>query len=166
MISKKAIRNSLEPTVIKSKKVKRKRKPMTEEQRAAAAERLAVARAKRQVTNTTVHPDVQALPDDNPLSMVNAKRYLKAAREKLSSIRSQKDAKESSARMEYQITENYVKNLQIYLRDGVYLDHRYGEKREGSVVSVCVTPSYDKDGNILRSHGVYYSDIDKVWGVD
>lgn len=166
MISKKAIRNSLDPTVIKSKKVKRKRKPMTEEQRKAAAERLAVARAKRQVTHTSVHPDVQALPEDHNLSMVNAKLYLKEAKEKLASIRSQKDAKESSSRMEYQVTENYIKNLQIYLRDGVYLDHRYGEKREGAVSPKCVTYAYDKDGNIKRSHGVYYPDIDKVWGID
>lgn len=166
MISKKAIRNSLEPTVIKTKKVKRKRKPMTEEQRKAAVERLARAREQRQVTNTTVHPDVQLLPDDHYLSMVNAKKYLKAAKEKLNSIRAQKDAKESSSRLEYQITQNYIKNLQIYLRDGVYLDHRYGEKREGVVSPICHTHAHDEDGNIKRSHGVYYPDINQVWGIE
>ena len=148
----------------KAVKPRRKRKPMTEEQRAAAVERLAKARAARApAKNTNVHPRVQELPDDHPLSLVNTKAILKEWREKLSSIRQQKDSKDSVQRMEYQITENYVKNLQVWIRDGVWLDHKYGPKRANTMTYICYAPSYKKDGTIDRVQGTYYSDIGAVW---
>ena len=59
-------------------KPKKKRKPMTEEQRKAAAERLAVARAKKAPSqNTSIHPSVLALPDDHYLSYKNVKGWIK-----------------------------------------------------------------------------------------
>jgi len=145
-------------------KTRRKRKPMTEEQRAAAAERLAAARAKRSKGKTpNAHPDVLALDPEHPLSYKNTKENLKFWKEKLSSIRKQKDSKEASHRTEFQIAENYVKNLQIWIRDGVYLDHKYGKTRESVMEYVCLTPAMNKDGTIKRTQGVYYPDIDKVW---
>jgi predicted Ser/Thr protein kinase len=54
-------------------------------------------------------------------------------KDKLKSIKHQKDAKESSLRMEYQTTENYVKNLKIYIKDSVWCDHRYGERMENKM---------------------------------
>ena len=56
------------------KNIKRpkKRKPMTEEQRQAAAERLAKAReAKGPAQYKNIHPDVVALPDEHYLSLKN-----------------------------------------------------------------------------------------------
>ena len=62
----------------KAPKVRKKRKPMTEEQRKAAAERLAVARAKKAPSqNTSIHPSVLALPDDHYLSYKNVKGWIK-----------------------------------------------------------------------------------------
>ena len=56
------------------KKLRKKRKPMTEEQRAAAIERLSKARAARGITGTkNVHPDVLALPEDHPLAYAKVK---------------------------------------------------------------------------------------------
>lgn len=148
----------------KPKKVRKKRKPMTEEQRAAAVERLAKARAARApAKNTHVHPRVQELPDDHPLSLVKSKEILKEWKEKLSSIRGQRESKNSSERMEYQITENYVKNLQIWIKDGVWLDHKYGPKRANTMTYVCYAPSYKEDGTIDRVQGTYYPDIGQVW---
>lgn len=124
------------------KKIRKKRKPMTEEQKAAAVERLAKARAARGVTGTkNVHPDVLALPEDHPLAYAKVKQWLNYNKDKLKSIKHQKDAKESSLRMEYQTTENYVKNLKIYIKDNVWCDHRYGEKMENKMEWLTVVPA-------------------------
>lgn len=148
----------------KPTKVKRKRKPMTPEQKIAAAERLALARAKRNIgKEPNAHPRVLAFDPDHPLSYVNSKAILKEWREKLKSIRHQKDAKDSKQRQEYQIAEAYVKNLGIWIRDGVWCDHKYGAARQNTMEYVCIAPAKDKDGNVKRDVGTYYPDIRAVW---
>ena len=148
----------------KDTKVKRKRKPMTPEQRAAASERLAVARSKRApAKNSSVHPDVLALPEEHPVSYVKVKEWLKYNTELLSGLRSQKDSKESKQRQEFQVTEAYVKNLKIYIKDGVWLDHRFGKLMESSTSTVCLALSYAADGNVVRSIGTFYPDIGVEW---
>ena len=127
---------------IKPPKPRKKRKPMTEEQRAAAIERLAKARAARGITGTkNVHPDVLALPDDNALSYVKVKEWLTYNQDYLKSIKGQRDSKDSKERMEYQIVENYVKNLRVYIRDNVWLDHRYGKKMENKMEWIVIAPA-------------------------
>jgi hypothetical protein len=124
------------------KKPRKKRKPMTEEQRAAAVERLAKARAARGITGTkNVHPDVLALPDDNPLSYVKVKEWLQYNKEYLKSIKGQKDSKDRDERREFQVVQNYVKNLKIYIRDNVWCDHRYGKKMENKMEWVVIVPA-------------------------
>ena len=131
---------------IKPPKPRRKRKPMTEEQRAAAAERLAQARLARGITGTkNVHPDVLALPDDHPLAYAKVKEWLKYNQDLLKSIKSQKDSTDSKQRMEYQVTENYVKNLKVYIRDNVWLDHRYGKLMENQMEWLTVVPAGDNN---------------------
>ena len=151
-------------TTPKPTKQRRKRKPMTEEQRAAAIERLALARSKKKpAKNINVHPDVLALPEDHELSYEKVKGWLKHNKDKLSAIKSQAESKESSHRQEYQTLVAYVKNLQTYIKDGVWNDSRYGENREQQMEWRCIAPAYDKKGNIKRTNNVYYSDIDTVW---
>ena len=104
------------------------------DQKQKARENLAKARAaKGPPKNTSVHPDVLALPDDHPLSAVKVKAWLKYNQDKLKSIKAQKDSKDSKQRMEYQITETYVKNLKTYLKDNVWNDHRFGERMENKM---------------------------------
>ena len=111
-------------------KARKPRKPMSEEQRAAAAERLALARAKKKpAENSSIHPDVAALPDDHILSAKTVKEWIKYNKEQLSSIRSYKDDSDSKRRMEYQTLETYIKNLNTYLSTGTWLDSRYGRDR-------------------------------------
>jgi hypothetical protein len=115
---------------------------MTEEQRAAAAERLAKARAARGITGTkSVHPDVLALPEDNPLSYNNVKEWLDFNNDKLKSIKHQEKSSDTNERREFQVTQTYVKNLRVYLKDNVWLDHRYGKLMENKVQWAIVTPS-------------------------
>ena len=122
--------------------MKKKRKPMTEEQRAAAVERLAKARAARGITGTkNVHPDVLALPEDHVLSYKNVKEWLDYNKDFLKSIKTQKDSKDRDERREFQVVENYIKNLRIYIKDNVWCDHRYGKKMENKMEWVTVVPA-------------------------
>ena len=115
---------------------------MSEEQRAAAVERLAKARAARGVTGTkNVHPDVLALPDDHVLSYKNVKEWLEYNKNYLKSIKIQKESKDRDERREFQVVENYVKNLRIYIKDNVWCDHRYGKKMENKMEWVTVVPA-------------------------
>ena len=69
------------------KKVRKRRKPMSDEQRAAAAERLAVAREKRFAKNPpkykNVHPSVLAKPDEDTFSLKNVRQWIKTQKELL-----------------------------------------------------------------------------------
>ena len=75
------------------KKVRKRRKPMSEEQRAAAAERLAIAREKRLRENPpkykNVHPSVLAKPDDDTFSLKNVRQWIKTQKELLKKHRNQ-----------------------------------------------------------------------------
>ena len=124
------------------KKPRKKRKPMTEEQRAAAVERLAKARAAKGITGTkNVHPDVLSLPEDHPLSYGKVKEWLEYNKDHLKSIKQQATSKDSKERQEFQTTQNYVKNLGTYIRDNVWCDHRYGKTMEHKMEWVTVIPS-------------------------
>ena len=82
-------------------KPKKKRKPMTEEQRKAAAERLAIARSKKTPSeNTSIHPKVFALPDEHYLSAKKVKEWIRINKEQMSMYRTQmrKDVKGARAR--------------------------------------------------------------------
>lgn len=130
----------------KPKKLRKKRKPMTEEQRAAASERLAKARAARGITGTkNVHPDVLALPEDHPLSYAKVKGWLKYNSEYLKSIKQQKDSKDTNERREYQVVETYVKNLRIYIKDNVWCDHKYGQKMENTMEYITIAHAGEKN---------------------
>ena len=73
------------------KPIKRKRK-MTEEQRAAAAERLAKARAARGPSkNLSVHESIRDLPDDHALAPKKVKAWIREQQLKLRSMKSMKN---------------------------------------------------------------------------
>ena len=60
------------------KKIRRRRKPLTEEQKAERRERLKKAReAKAPPKYVTVAPSVRALPDDHYLSLAKVRGWLK-----------------------------------------------------------------------------------------
>ena len=147
---------------VEVKKPRKKRKPMTEEQRAAAAERLAKAREARmekQGGPKNVHPDVLALPDDDALSVKNVRSWIKTQKELLSAARRDERANVKGATAKVAQHEGYIRSLERYIRDGVYTDMFWGEHQQNRMKQVCLYPAYDKDGNIKRSAGVYYTDL-------
>ena len=140
-------------------KTRKRRKPMTKEQRAAAAERLAKARAaKGESKNLSLHKDIRNLEEDHPISPTKVKKWLKSNKEALAAAK--KDAKtDKKANARVGELETYVTNMERYLRTGVWLDLFYGENQEHRVRRKVTTLAYDKDGNVKREVGVIYPDI-------
>lgn len=154
-----------------TKTTRKRRKPMSEEQKAAAAERLRIAREKRLAENPpvykSIHPDVLALDDDHPWHHLKVKEWIKTQKNLLAAEKQNlrgKDSKGSLAKVAS--IEGYIRNLDNYLKSGTYLDLFWGEFAENKVMQVCHNYAYDKEGNRKRTHGVYYADINAVWGVD
>ena len=142
------------------KKIRKPRKAMSDEQRQAASERLAKARAAKGPAKNTMHPEeIRKIPDDETFSIHNVKQWLVNQKELLSSMREYKDSKEPAERARYFATEAYVGNLDNYLRTGVYSDLFYGINGTNKVTYVSAGMAYYVDGTPKRSVGVMYSDI-------
>jgi hypothetical protein len=148
----------------------RKKRQMTEEQRQAASERLAKAREKRLKENPpqykNIAPNVLALTEDDDLNMNNVKKWIKTQRELASRYKREakqgiKDAEAKQIR-----AENYARNMANYLENGVWLDMYWGEFGQNKIGYVCKRLAYDSEGNPKRTYGVFYPDINKIWGVD
>ena len=150
-----------------AKKTIRKRKPLTEEQKAERRERLAEARKKRGPSeHKSIHPDVPR-EDDHPLGLKNVRKWIKINKEEVSSLRAQlkREPNDRTARARFSELDVYVQNLESYLRSGTYLDFRYGENMEGRVKRVCRVMAYHWEksdpylGMIKRDVGVIYPDV-------
>ena len=152
------------PVVVK--KVRKKRKPMSEEQRKAAAERLAKAREARlekQGGPKNVHPDVLALPEDDALSLKNVRSWIKTQKELLTAARSEERANVKGAIAKRLSHEGYIRNLETYIRTGTYNDMFYGEHQQNRIRSMCVVPAYHPDGTQKRSYGCFYPDLGGIY---
>jgi hypothetical protein len=146
--------------MVDRKKIRKPRKPMSDEQRQAASERLAKARAAKGPAKNTMHPEeIRKIPDNETFSIHNVKQWLVNQKELLSSMREYKDSKEPAERARYSATEAYVSNLDNYLRTGVYSDLFYGMNGTNKVKYVCASMAYYTNGTPKRSVGVVYQDI-------
>ena len=142
----------------------RKKRKMTDEQKAAAAERLAKAReAKKPAAMLTVHETLRHIPDTDPFAPARVRGWIKNQSLMLKSMKSMKDSKDAKERAAYLDTEVYLANLQAYLRTGVYMDHRWGAERQHKVSHRCVAMAYHRDGTPKRTVGVWYPDIGEVY---
>ena len=122
-------------------KIKRRRKPMTPEQKAAAVERLAKAReAKGPAQHQNIHPEVLARPDDHFLSLKNVRSWIKSNKEQLSSLRGEVRRDVKGAKAKLADCEGYIRNLQYYLRHGDYCDDRYGAYQEKRIKWKTIVP--------------------------
>ena len=149
----------------KPKKVRKKR-IMTEEQKQAARDRLAKARANRgPSTNKLIAENVRNLPDEDKLSLKNVRPWLKENKELLASMRSFKDSKDSKERLSYQRVETYVSNMEAYLRSGVWLDLFYGSQQQNKIKQRFALNgmAYYANGKPKRTVGVWYEDLAQEW---
>ena len=119
------------------KKVRRKRKPMTEEQRVAAAERLAIAREKRFKKNPpkykNVHPSVLAKPEDHTFSLKNVRQWIKTQKGLLQKYKSDVRTNVKGAIAKVASTEGYIRHCETYLNSGCWIDNFCGEYQETKV---------------------------------
>lgn len=145
---------------VKPKYKYRKKRNLTDEQKAAAVERLAKARdSKGPSQNTQIAEEVRLLPDEHTFSLKNVRSWIKSAKEHLQAMKGMATSKEGSDRAQYLAAESYVSNLEQYLRTGTYTDHRYGEIGASKVKYVCRGMAYYADGTPKRTVGVVYPDI-------
>ena len=149
-------------------KTRKKRKPMSEEQRAAAAKRLEKARAKRAEKNPNygqsgIHFALQNLPDEHHAHPKKVKQWIKTQKELASAERVgvRQGIKGAVARLANH--EGYIRNCQKYLRDGDWVDNFFGEHQEKRVKWRCVAMAYDEKGNPKRRPGTYYPDMGMVY---
>jgi hypothetical protein len=155
---------ALDQLGIKIKKPRKRRKPMTEEQRLAAVERLKKAREARVPSkNNSVHEDIRDLPDDHPLNPTAVKGWIKDHKAQLVTMKSKRESSDWKERLDYQTKSNYISNMETYLRTGNWLDARWGEKQEFKIQTICYRVAYDDKGNIKRNVGTWYIDMREVY---
>lgn len=156
-------RNDVKGTItgeVKPVKKPRKKRKLTDEQRAAFAERMKKAReARGPAKNLSIDASIRDLPSEHPLHPEKVKNWLKYQKDVFKSIRHLKDSKDASERNLYNDTETYIFNLQRYLNDGIWRDHRYGEEKQNRIRQVSVKLAYHPDGTPKRTVGVFYPDI-------
>jgi len=156
----------------KAPKTRKKRKPMTDEQKAAASERLAKAREVRAAKNPdygkgSFHESLRDLPTDHQLHPDKVKKWMKTQKE-LSAVERagvKKDIKGAIARLADH--EGYVREMQGYLKHGDWTCMFYGEYQEKKIRSRNVALGYHwfgpNIGKPKRDVGTFYPDLGMVW---
>ena len=120
---------------------KRKRKPMTPEQKAAAAERLVKARAaKAPAKNESIHPSVLSLDDDNTFSVKNVKSWIKTQKDLLSSLRSEVRRDVKGAKAKLADAEGYIRHMRHYLKYGDWCNDFYGPYEDKRIKWQTIVP--------------------------
>ena len=167
MTKKQQLRKKIEKELMpERKKIRRARKPMTEEQKKAAAERLAKARAAKKKTSgapKNVHPSVSALPDEDMFSLKSVRDWIKHNKELLSEERRALRANVKGAQSKVTNIEGYVRNMEHYIRTGDWVDSFYGKEQGQKMKRKCVAMAYHFEGPFKgmakREVGVTYSDV-------
>lgn len=118
---------------------------------------------KNMIVEPLIHSSVTEKDEDHTLHPSKVKEWIVATQQWLSGNKHYKDSSESDQRQQYITHETYLYNLNAYLKSGVWLDCRYGERREFVSRYVCMSPAYDKDGLMKRTVGIWYRDIGMLW---
>ena len=118
---------------------------MTEEQKAAAAERLRVAREKRLRDNppkyANIHSSVLEKGDDHPFSRKKVVQWIKTQKSLLASERGNVRRKVKGAESKVADHTAYIRHCEWYLRNGDWIDDRYGEYQEKKTKWITIVPS-------------------------
>ena len=144
-----------------------KRKPLTEEEKKARADRLAIAREKRYLEKPPAYkqfsPDVVALPDDDEFSLKNVREWIKEARSHKQAEQRSHQAGTKGALGKRITWEGYISQLESYLKSGDYISPFAGGDMERRVGQKCVAMAYFPNGKPKRQMGVWYKDYMTEW---
>ena len=118
---------------------------MTEEQKIAASERLRVAREKRLRENppkyANIHPSVLEKGDDHPFSRKKVVQWIKTQKSLLASERGNVRRKVKGAEAKVADHTAYIRHCEWYLRNGDWIDDRYGEYQEKKTKWITIVPA-------------------------
>ena len=121
------------------------RRRMTEEQKIAASERLRVAREKRLRENppkyANIHSTVLEKPDEHPFSRKKVVQWIKTQKSLLASERGNVRRKVKGAEAKVADHTAYIRHCEWYLRNGDWIDDRYGEYQEKKTKWITVVPA-------------------------
>ena len=150
-------------------KPRKRRKPMTAEQKKAAVERLAKARAAKKKTSgapKNVHQSVAAKPDDDMFSLKRVREWIKHNKELLTEERRALRGNVKGAQSRVSNIEGYVRNMDHYIRTGDWVDSVFGKEQQYKVKRICIAMAYHFEGPFKgmpkRDVGVTYPDVG-VW---
>jgi len=164
MVQRRTVEND---STLPKRKIRKARKPMSAEQKAAAAERLAIAREKRLKENPpeykSIHPSVLERGDDDYLSHKKVKQWIKTQKELLSVARRDERANVKGAIAKVASHEGYIRAMETYLRNGDWINDFYGEYEQHKCKRICLVMAYNPDGTPKRNVGVYYQDLGCEW---
>ena len=107
------------------------------------------------------------LPDDHQLSPKRVKEWIKVQQDYAKSERAAVRQKVKGAEARLANHEGYIRNMQKYLRDGVWVDMFYGEQQQGKIRNRCVALAYywygPRKGQPKRDVGTFYPDMGCVY---
>lgn len=166
-MNQKVLRKKLEAELMpERKKPKRRRKPMTEAQKKAAADRLAKARAAKKKTSgapKNVHPSVLNKPDTDMLCLKNVRGWIKHNKELLTEERRGLRSGVKGAEAKVANIEGYIRHMEHYIRTGDWVDSFYGKEQGNRIKRKCVAMAYHFEGPMKgmpkRDVGVIYPDV-------
>jgi hypothetical protein len=113
---------------------------------------------------------VLAKPDADVLSLKNVKLWIKQNKLKASAFASnsrRRNATPKQSILDLQKSDNtkaYVRMMEHYLKTGDWISNYMGENEETKTQWTCIAMAYNSDGTPKRDKGVYYPDINMVWG--
>ena len=124
---------------------KKYRKTLTTEQREVATQNLVKARAAKPASkNLSIHEEVRNLPDEHPISLKKVREWIKLTKEERSSLGAQLRKKyNKNMNNRFNILDVYVRNMEAYLKNGVWLDLFYGSKQEYKIRYVSIQNEFD-----------------------
>ena len=169
---KKKITVSTDNSSWKAPKRKKSRKPMSDEQKAAASERLAKVREARAASDpsygkSNLHESLWDLPKDHQLHPDKIKVWIKTQKELAKTERAQVKQNIKGAIARLADHEGYVRNMSSYLKHGDWIDMFYGEYQEKRIRNRCVALGYywygPNIGQPKRDVGTFYPDLNMVW---
>ena len=123
-------------------KVRKKRKPMTEQQRVAAAERLEKARAaKAPAKNDSVCSYILEKGDDYFLSAKKVKVWIKTQKSLAASHKAEMRRDVKGSYSKYHNCVGYIRHMQHYLKHGDWINDYYGEYEEKRIKWKTIHPA-------------------------
>ena len=147
------------------------RKQLSEKRKQELRDQLTKARSKKKTAEyKNVHPSVLVKPDDDTLSLKSVKKWIKHNKEKASAYLTnsrRRGATPKQSIIDKIHSENvkaYIRNMEHYLKSGDWVSNFMGADEEMKTQWKCVARAYHTDGTPKRTKGVYYPDINMVWG--